>query len=229
MRMNHVFIVATPIGNLEDLSPRALRVLKEVDLILAEDTRVTRGLLSHFNIKTPTTSFHEYTAPGKLRTLIERVRAGESMALVTDAGTPGISDPGTKFVSELVAALGDSANIVAVPGPSAVATLLSISGLYADRFVFHGFPPHKKGRMKFWKTVADESRTSVFYESPHRIEKALEELAGLCAPERRIVIGRELTKAFESVRHGTIGESSELLRTEPIKGEYVIALEGKKG
>lgn len=227
--MGTLSVVATPIGNLEDLSPRAVRALKDVDLILAEDTRVTRKLTSHFDIKTPTTSFHEYTGPGKLKTLVERIGKGESMALVTDAGTPGVSDPGAKFVAELISALGDSAKVVAVPGPSAVVALLSVSGLHADRFVFHGFPPHKKGRAKFFKAVAGEERTSVFYESPHRVEKAMAELSELCEPERRIVIGRELTKAFESVRYGTVGKAKELLASEPIKGEYVIALAGKKG
>lgn len=227
--MSTLYLVATPIGNLEDLSPRALRTLKEVDLILAEDTRVSRKLFSHFEIKTEFTSFHEYTAPGKLKSLVARIGEGESMALVTDAGTPGISDPGAKFVSELIDALGEKAKIVAVPGPSALIALLSISGLSADRFTFHGFPPHKKGRTKFWKMVADEERTGVFYESPHRIEKAMAEIAEHCAPERRIVIGRELTKAYESVRYGTVGAASALLTTEPIKGEYVIALAGKKG
>jgi len=227
--MDTLYSIATPIGNLEDLSPRALRILGEVDLILAEDTRVTRKLLSHFGIATPSTSFHEYTAPGKLRVLVERVGAGESMALVTDAGTPGVSDPGAAFVAELITALGDATKVVAVPGPSAVVALLSISGLYADRFVFHGFPPHKKGRAKFWETVAAEGRTGVFYESPHRVQKAMTELAEHCAPERRIVIGRELTKAFESVRYGTVGSAAELLASEPIKGEFVIALEGKRG
>lgn len=227
--MSTLYLVATPIGNLEDMSPRGLRILKEVDLILAEDTRVSRKLFSHFEIKTEFTSFHEYTAPGKLKALVTRIGEGESMALVTDAGTPGISDPGAKFVSELIEALGTDVKVVAVPGPSAVIALLSISGLPADRFTFHGFPPHKKGRAKFWKMVSETDRTSVFYESPHRIEKAMEEIAEHCDVNRRIVIGRELTKAYESVRYGTVGTASELLVTEPIKGEYVIALAGKKG
>ena len=224
--MSTLFIVATPIGNLEDVTLRALRILKEVGLILAEDTRVTRKLLSHYDIHTPVTSYHEYTGPGKMRGLIDEIAAGKSMALVTDAGTPGISDPGARFVSELIAAIGQNAKVVAIPGPSAVTALLSVSGLPADSFVFHGFPPHKKGRAGFWKRVAESETTSVFYESPHRVEKALMELAAVCPPERKIVIGRELTKMFESVRHGTVQNASELLKSEPIKGEYVIAVEG---
>lgn len=225
--MGTLYVVATPIGNLEDLSPRALRVLKEAGLILAEDTRNTKKLTTHFGIATPVTSYHEYTAPGKLRALVAELRAGKTMALVSDAGTPGISDPGARFVAELVAETRGEAKVVAVPGPSAVTALLSVSGFYSDSYVFHGFPPHKKGRSKFWKQVADEPRTSVFFESPHRVEKALYELAPLCDGDRRIVIGRELTKMFESVRYGRMRDAAELLAKEPIKGEYVIAVEGR--
>lgn len=225
--MGTLYVVATPIGNLEDMSPRAIRVLKEAELILAEDTRVTRKLLLEHEIATPTTSYHEYTGPRKLKRLVEELSAGKTMAIVTDAGTPAVSDPGSRFVQEFIREAGPSAKVVAVPGPSAVTALLSVSGLPADAFVFHGFPPHKKGRAAFWKKVAEEGRTSVFFESPHRIEKAMAELAPLCAPGRRLVIGRELTKMFESVRYGTIGQAVELLVSEPIKGEYVIAVEGK--
>lgn len=225
--MATLYVVATPIGNLEDISTRALSVLAEASLVLCEDTRVTRKLLTHFEIKTPTTSYHEYTGPAKLRALVDRIAKGETMALVSDAGTPGVSDPGARFVAELVAVGGRDVKIVPIPGPSAVTTLLSAAGLPAGAYVFHGFPPHKKGRMAFWKTVAAEERTSVFFESPHRVEKAVTELSALCAPERRIVIGRELTKMFESVRYGKMKDATELLASEPIKGEYVIAVEGK--
>lgn len=224
--MSLLSIVATPIGNLDDMSPHAIQALSEAQLVLCEDTRVTRRLLTHFEIKTPTTSYHEYTGPAKIRSLVDRIAKGETMALVSDAGTPGISDPGAAFVAELVREAGGQVKIVPVPGPSAAVALLSASGLYADRYVFHGFPPHKKGRAKFWKAVAEEERTSVFYESPHRVEKAVAELSALCKADRKIVIGRELTKVFESVRHGTMGEASALLASEPIKGEYVIAVEG---
>lgn len=223
--MSTLYIVATPIGNLEDITLRALRILKESDLILAEDTRVTKKLLSHYEIPGPVTSYHEYTSPGKMKKLIGQIQDGTTMALVTDAGTPGISDPGARFVEELVQDAG--VQVVPVPGASAVTALLSASGLPSDSFVFHGFPPHKKGRAKFFKTIAEEKRPSVFYESPHRVEKAMKELAEVCEPERRIVIGRELTKKFESIRHGTIGNAAELLTSEPVKGEYVIAVQGK--
>ena len=225
--MATLYVVATPIGNLEDLSPRALAALSEAQLVLCEDTRVTRKLLTHFNIKSPTTSYHEYTGPSKLRALVARIKAGETMALVSDAGTPGVSDPGARFVTELVREAGNEVKIVPIPGPSAVTTLLSVSGLPAGLYVFHGFPPHKKGRTGFWKIIAEEERTSVFFESPHRVEKAMAELSALVDGDRKIVIGRELTKMFESVRYGKMKDASELLKTEPIKGEYVIAVEGK--
>lgn len=222
-----LYIVATPIGNLEDLTFRALRTLKEVDLILAEDTRVTRRLLEHYALPTPVTSYHEWTGPGKLRGLIAEIAAGKNLALVTDAGTPAVSDPGSHFVAELVKAVGAEAKVVPIPGVSAVTALLSVSGLPADSFAFFGFPPHKKGRAKFWKEVAACPMTAVFYESPHRVEKAMAEIKENLAPERRLVIGRELTKMFESVRRGTVADAEALLKSEPIKGEYVIAVEGK--
>ena len=234
--MSALYVVATPIGNLEDVTARAVRVLKEAKLILAEDNRVTRKLLEQHGIATPTTSYHEYTSPGKLKALVERIMSGEDMALVTDAGTPGVSDPGARFVAELIRASKQGSDpasgqtpvrVIPVPGPSAVTALLSVSGLPADRYVFFGFPPRKKGRAGFWKEVASTTMTAVFFESPHRVEKAVAELSPLCEPSRRIVIGRELTKMFESVRYGTIGDAARLLASEPIKGEYVIALEGK--
>jgi 16S rRNA (cytidine1402-2'-O)-methyltransferase len=225
--MGLLYVVATPIGNLSDCSPRAIAALTEAQLVLCEDTRVTRKLLTHFEIKSQTTSYHEYTDPSKLRALVARIAAGETMALVSDAGTPGISDPGAHFVTELVREAGSAVKIVPIPGPSAIATLLSVSGLAAGSFVFQGFPPHKKGRAAFWKQIAAEERTSVFYESPHRVEKAMAELSALCDGDRKIVIGRELTKMFESVRYGKMKDAPELLKSEPIKGEYVIAVEGK--
>jgi 16S rRNA (cytidine1402-2'-O)-methyltransferase len=225
--MGILYVVATPIGNLDDFSPRAVAALREAGLVLCEDTRVTRKLLTHFEIPAPTTSFHEHTGPSKLMALVRRIGEGETMALVSDAGTPGVSDPGARFVAELVRTGGRDVKVVPIPGPSAVATLLSVAGLSADAFVFHGFPPHKKGRNTFWKLVAEEKRTSVFFESPHRVEKAMAELSALCDPDRKIVIGRELTKMFESVRYGTMGAAAEILASEPIKGEYVIAVEGR--
>ena len=221
-----LYVVATPIGNLQDMTYRAVEVLKSAELILAEDTRVTRRLLEHYGVATPVTSVHEYTGTGKIRALVAEIGEGKTMAIVTDAGTPAVSDPGSAVVAELIRAVGEAAKVVPVPGPSAVTALLSASGLHADRFTFFGFPPHKKGRQKFWKQVADSELTAVFFESPHRVEKAIAELSTLCAGDRRIVIGRELTKMFESVRYGTMGEAEAMLKGEPIKGEYVIAVEG---
>jgi len=224
--MSKLYVIATPIGNLEDFSPRAVAALRESSLLLCEDTRVTRKLLTHFEVSVPTTSYHEHTSMGKMQQLIKRIDQGETMALVSDAGTPGVSDPGARFVAELVRVSQGQVKVVPIPGPSAVTTLLSVAGLPADTYVFHGFPPHKKGRNTFWKNVAAEKRTSVFFESPHRVEKAMAELSAMCAGDRKIVIGRELTKMFESVRYGTMRGAEELLKSEPIKGEYVIAVEG---
>ena len=225
--MSMLYVIATPIGNLDDISTRALSAMAEAQLILCEDTRVTRKLLNHYEIRTPATSYHEHTSLGKMQALARRIDQGETMALVSDAGTPGVSDHGARFVAELVRVSQGQVKIVPIPGPSAVTALLSVSGLPADAYVFHGFPPHKKGRNTFWKLVAEEKRTSVFFESPHRVEKAMAGLAALCDPHRKIVIGRELTKMFESVRYGTMRDAEEMLKSEPIKGEYVIAVEGK--
>lgn len=225
--MGTLHVIATPIGHLDDFSPRAAAALASSSLVLCEDTRVTRKLLSHFKIAAATTSYHEHTGMGKLQALVKRIDAGETMSLVSDAGTPGVSDPGARFVAELVRVSQGRVKVLPIPGPSAVTALLSVSGLPADAYVFHGFPPHKKGRNTYWQIIADEKRTSVFFESPHRVEKAMAELSALCAPDRRIVLGRELTKMFESVRYGTMRDAEELLKSEPIKGEYVIAVEGK--
>lgn len=234
--MSKLYVIATPIGNLDDFSPRAIAALRESSLVLCEDTRVTRKLMTHFEIPVPTTSYHEHTGMGKIQALVRRIDQGETMALVSDAGTPGVSDPGARFVSELVSVSRGPApygagrghiKVLPIPGPSAVTALLSVAGMPADAYVFHGFPPHKKGRNTYWKIIADEKRTSVFFESPHRVEKAMAELSSVCAGDRKIVIGRELTKMFESVRYGTMKNASELLMSEPIKGEYVIAVEGK--
>jgi 16S rRNA (cytidine1402-2'-O)-methyltransferase len=225
--MSRLYVIATPIGNLDDFSPRAVAALMESSLVLCEDTRVSRKLLNHFEVPAATTSYHEHTSMGKLQALVKRIDQGETMALVSDAGTPGVSDPGARFVAELVRVSQGQVRVVPIPGPSAVTALLSVSGFPADAYVFHGFPPHKKGRNTYWKIVADEKRTSVFFESPHRVEKAMEELSALCDPHRKIVIGRELTKMFESVRYGEMKDAPALLRSEPIKGEYVIAVEGR--
>src|SRR3989338_3524264 len=189
-----LYLVSTPIGNLEDITLRALRILKEVDLIACEDTRVTKKLLDHYQIKTPTVSYHQHSQVGKINFLISQLKFGKNVALVSDAGTPGISDPGGLLVK---AAVEQGVKVEAIPGPSALTYALSASGLSTDRFLFLGFLPHKKGRETLIKEIIASKQTIVFYESVHRILKTLEQLKkfGL---NREIVVARELTKKFET-------------------------------
>lgn len=215
-----LFVVATPIGNLEDITLRALRVLRECDAILAEDTRVTRRLLSHHGIMKQVISCHEHTDDGKLARLVEEMEDGKTFAFVTDAGTPGLSDPGNKLVS-LATATGIA--VSPIPGASALAAIVSVAGIDMREFVFLGFPPHKKGRETFFKKVSLSEYPVVYYESPHRVIKNLE-LLGTLAPETRIIIGRELTKMFEEVVRGTVAEILGYFVSNPgkVKGEFVV-------
>lgn len=214
-----LYVVATPIGNLEDISLRALRVLKEVDLILCEDTRVTRKLLNKYEIGTPTLSYHQHSRLKKIEYILEQSKT-KDLALVSDAGTPGISDPGAKLVSYL---RKEKVKIVSVPGPSALASALSISGIPADKFVFLGFPPVKKKRKKFFQEAAGFKYPVVFYESPHRIKRTLEELSRVTG--RKAFVCRELTKKFEKCYCGDI---QNVLKKVRAKGEFVVILKGDK-
>lgn len=215
-----LFIVATPIGNLSDITLRALETLKSADAILCEDTRVTAKLLARYQIQKPLVACHEHTDDRKLTQIIGRLEKGENLAFVTDAGTPGMSDPGNKLVSFAAAA---AVPIVPIPGVSALSALVSVAGIDMREFVFLGFPPHKKGRQTFFKSVAVSEIPNIYYESPHRVMKNLELLSEY-APEIRVVIGRELTKLFEEIIRGTIGEAREYFAAHPekIKGEFVI-------
>lgn len=213
-----LFIVATPIGNLGDISTRALATLREADLVLAEDTRVTAKLLAAYEIKAKVDSFHEHTDTSKLMRIVERLARGEQMALVTDAGTPGISDPGGKLVAEAVKA---GVRVVPIPGASALVAALSISGLAMDRFTFVGFPPHKKGRQTFFSGLAQIDHVIVLYESTHRIVKTLEALRPL---NRSLVVCRELTKLHETVYRGSADQVLEQLQKTSLKGEFVIVV-----
>lgn len=177
--MTTLYIVATPIGNLEDISMRAIRILGEVDFVLCEDTRVTRNLLNHYKIETRAISYHQHSDDHKVKEILDLLDQGKNLALVTDAGTPGISDPGGKLVAAVIEHFGDDVKVESVPGPSAVTAALSISGISADKFVFFGFPPHKKGRQTFIKKIVESEFPVVVYESKHRILKFLEELKEL--------------------------------------------------
>lgn len=225
--MSHLFIVATPIGNLEDISLRALRTLQEVDLILCEDTRVTRKLLDRYDIKKPLQSYHQHSKLAKTEYIADMLASGKNVALVSDAGTPGISDPGGMLVEAIVKRFGSEVKIIPIPGANAALCALSVSGFPTDRFIFLGFPPHKKGRKTFFEDVAATRETAVFYESKHRIEKALDALAE-CARDRRIVVARELTKQFETVYRGTPAECLAALKADDTRGEFVIVVEAKR-
>lgn len=255
-----LYIVATPIGNLEDITLRALRILKEVDFILCEDTRVTKKLLAHYNIQKPLISYHQHSRLQKINYIIDLLKQGKNLALVSDSGTPGISDPGNKLISYLVNWLikekdihtprhpSTQVTIIPIPGSSAITTALSISGFPTDKFIFLGFPPHKKGRQKFFQEIINSKYPVVFYESPHRIIKSLCDLRRLTQKktqtnvenisvsqrqvgvsqrsraEREIVVCRELTKKFETIYRGTIDEVIEKIKNDIIKGEFVVVI-----
>ena len=227
--MSTLYIIATPIGNLEDITLRALRVLKEVDMILCEDTRMTQKLLQKYAIATPTLSYHSHSRLAKVEKIFELLEEGKNLALVSDAGTPTISDPGVLLVFQVKEKFGQEVSIVPIPGPSAVISALSASGLPSSDFLFLGFLPHKKGRETLFKEIALSKRTTVFYESPHRILKTLESLKKHLDEKRRIVVARELTKIYEEMVTGT---TEEMLRyfeknKDKVKGEFVVVVEGK--
>jgi 16S rRNA (cytidine1402-2'-O)-methyltransferase len=222
--MATLYIVATPIGNLHDISLRALEILKMVDLILCEDTRVTKKLLDHYGIKKPLLSYHQHSELKKSEHIIHFLREGRDLALVSDAGTPGISDPGGKLVEEAIKLLSDKVKIVPIPGSSAVTAAASISGFAMDRFIFMGFPPAKKKRKKFFEEVINSKYPVIFYESPYRIIKTLRDLSSFNA-HRKIVVCRELTKKFETVYRGEIEEVIKQIEKDKIKGEFVIIVE----
>lgn len=220
-----LYVVATPIGNLEDITLRALRVLKEVDLIAAEDTRHTKKLLAHYDISTSLTSYYDQIEASKAPALIAQLQAGKTIALVSDAGTPGISDPGYRLVKGAAEA---GITVVPVPGPSTLTALLSVGGLPTDRFVFEGFLPAKKGqRHNALLRLRQEERTLVFFESPHRLLDLLADLEEIFG-DRQVVIGRELTKLFEEVLRGSVCELRTLLHGKEIKGEVTVAVAGRE-
>ncbi|MBI5794176.1 16S rRNA (cytidine(1402)-2'-O)-methyltransferase [Candidatus Uhrbacteria bacterium] len=221
--MPTLYVVGTPIGNLQDLSERAKATLGSVNVILCEDTRVTGKLLSHFDIHVPTLSYHHHSGIAKTDKIIALLEGGQNVALVTDAGTPGISDPGGRLIEELIMHFGESLTITPIPGPCALVAALSIAGVPADEFVFLGFPPHKRGRQSFFERIHLTHSTVVFYESTHRILKTLGELA-IRIPERKLIVCRELTKMFETIYRGTAQEVTAKLESSSIKGEFVIVV-----
>lgn len=224
MSRGTLYLCGTPIGNLEDVTLRVLRVLGEVDLIAAEDTRHTRKLLGRYGIKTPLTSFHAHNREKKTPELLEHLRQGASVALVSDAGTPGISDPGSELVAQVVR---EGLTVVPVPGPSAVLAALVVSGLRTDRFVFEGFLP-RKGRKGALEGLRGERRTMVLFEAPTRILATLDDILAVLG-DRRVVVARELTKQYEEVFRGTVTEAREYFTVHPPRGEFTLVLEGGTG
>jgi 16S rRNA (cytidine1402-2'-O)-methyltransferase len=219
-----LFIVPTPIGNLADITLRALEILKSVDLILAEDTRTSGFLLKHYEISKPLQSFHNFNEHKILDNLIQRMEKGEVMALVSDAGTPGISDPGFLIIR---ACLQAGLKVDCLPGATAFVPALIKSGLPCDRFVFEGFLPHKKGRQTLLKKLAEEERTMIFYESPFRLVRTLEQLKEYFGPERTTSVSRELSKMFEETVTGSVEEVLSHFLAKEVKGEIVIVVAGK--
>jgi len=225
-------VVATPIGNLQDITFRAVSALQEADFVLCEDTRVTRKLLDHYKITTPTISFHQHSGEMKVDKLISLLEEGKNLALVTDAGTPGISDPGGVLVSAVRERLGDSVKIEGVPGPSALAAALSVAGVGFDRFLFLGFLPHKKGRQTLLKEILASDYPVVLYESKHRIIKLLSELSAMgqaAGLSHHLSLGRELTKLHESFYQGEAEAILKTLEQDPnnLKGEFVVLIKKK--
>jgi 16S rRNA (cytidine1402-2'-O)-methyltransferase len=220
------YIVATPIGNLEDITFRAIATLKSVDFILCEDTRVTKKLLDKYDIHTKTLSYHAQSKLSKVDKIFELLEEGKNLALVTDAGTPTISDPGSLLVSQIKDKFGNEVEIIPIPGASALVTALSASGIISHEFTFLGFLPHKKGRETLFKEIANSIRASVFYESPHRIIKTLEALEKF-APDKKVTIARELTKIYEQF---ISGNPKELIlyfenNKDKVRGEFVVIVE----
>ena len=218
-----LYIVSTPIGNLKDITLRALETLEAADFILCEDTRITSRLLNHYNISKKLISFNAVSEKKKIPNVIARIKSGDNCALVSDAGTPAISDPGVRLISE---AIKEQIDVVPVPGTSAVITALTISGLPTDSFIFEGFIPQKKGRQKKLKELAEEKRTITLYESTYRIKKLVDELAEYL-PDRYIVVCRELTKKFEETWRGYPNEIKEVIDDKISKGEFVIVVAPK--
>ncbi len=230
-----LYIVATPIGNLEDITLRALRVLKDVDLILCEDTRVTKKLLDRYEIQKPLLSYHHHSKLSRVEKIVEHLENGKNLALVSDAGTPGVSDPGNELIGKLLfgepnpkvglseRVLKSDFRVIPIPGPSAITALASVAGINMSRFSFLGFPPHKKGRETFFREVAQSKYPVVYFESVHRFFKNLELLEKM-KPDAKLIVGRELTKMFEEIKKGTVAEILEYYKknSDKTKGEFVI-------
>jgi len=227
--MNNLYIVSTPIGNLEDISKRALSVFKKVDFIICEDTRHTLKLLNHYEIKKPLVSYHQHSKIGKIDKIIKKLSYGQSAALVSDAGTPGIADPGGKLLEEIYNKLEDKVKVLTVPGSSALTAAVSVCGVPSDHFEFLGFLPHKKGRQKIFKKIVNSDHTVIFFESPYRILKTLKSLSEYLDKERKVVVCREMTKVHEEIVRGDINFIKNYFENnkDKVKGEFVVLISGQ--
>lgn len=223
--MSKFYVVATPIGNMGDITLRALETLKSVDLILCEDTRETRKILNKYNISSPTMSYHARSKLSKTDKILELLKEGKNLALVSDAGTPGISDPGAVLISKIKEYFSHGVDVIPVPGPTALIAALSASGLPTHEFTFLGFLPHKKGRETLFKEIAESKRTMAFYESPHRILKTLESLVKFC-PKKKVCVARELTKIYEEFKTGAPAEilAYYLENSDKQRGEFTVII-----
>ena len=223
--MSKLYIIPTPIGNLEDITFRAIRILKEVNIVLAEDTRTSKKLFSHYNIDTPLSSFHMHNEHRVLNKWVERIKNGETIALISDAGTPAISDPGFLLVRECVK---ENIEVDCFPGATAFVPALVNSALACEKFIFEGFLPVKKGRQTRLILLAEEERTMIFYESPHRIIKTLKQFSEYFGEERQVSVSREISKMFEETKRGNLMEVLQYFEEKKPKGEFVIIVQGKK-
>tara|TARA_B100001094_G_scaffold172266_1_gene166588 strand:+ start:148 stop:822 length:675 start_codon:yes stop_codon:yes gene_type:complete len=222
--MAKLYIVPTPIGNLDDITIRAVQVLKKVDLILCEDTRRSKKLLNHLGIKSQLRSHHKFNEHSEVEYIVKKIKEDRNVAVISDAGTPGISDPGFLIVRTC---LENEIEVECLPGPTALIPALMVSGISSDKFIFEGFLPIKKGRKTKLSILALEKRTMIFYESPHKLIRTLLDFENFFGPERKISVSRELTKLYEETIRGTVEEMKEMFKSKKPKGEYVIVVEGK--
>lgn len=223
--MSKLYLVPTPIGNLEDITLRAIRILKECDLIFAEDTRVTKRLLQHLEIQKPLQPFHAHNEHKSLSSAVDRITSVENAVLVSDAGTPGISDPGFLLIRECIR---EGIPVECLPGPTAFVPAVVASGFPCDKFIYEGFLPHKKGRQTLLKQIAERDVTTIVYESPHRLQKCLAQIEEFMGPDREICVARELTKMFEEYQRGPVSEVKVHYEAHPPKGEIVVVISGAK-
>ena len=222
--MAKLYIVPTPIGNLDDITIRAVQVLKKVDLILCEDTRRSKKLLNHLGIKSQLRSHHKFNEHSEVEYIVKKIKEDRNVAVISDAGTPGISDPGFLIVRTC---LENEIEVECLPGPTALIPALMVSGISSDKFIFEGFLPIKKGRKTKLSILASEKRTMIFYESPHKLLRTLLDFENSFGPKRKISVSRELTKLYEETMRGTVEEMKEIYKSKKPKGEYVIVVEGK--